>query len=67
LNPKLLQDEVYEDILEGLVSVLASNTNFDETKEDVIAILYPWIFKMTEFAKLLEKKVTLNEILIDLI
>jgi len=57
LKDKLLQDDVYEDILEGLVNVLAANPNLEETKEDIIAIFYPWIFRMTEFAKLIEKKV----------
>lgn len=57
LKDKLLQDDVYEEILEGLVNVLVANTNLDETKEDMIEIFYPWIYRMTEFSKLIEKKV----------
>ena len=60
MKDKLLTDEVYEDILEGLVYVLASNTNFEETQSDMITIYYPWIFKVTEMAKLVENKVKLK-------
>jgi len=57
LKDKLLSDEIYENILEGFVYVLASNTNFEETKADLVAIYYPWIFQMTEARKLIEAKV----------
>ena len=60
MKDKLLTDEVYEDILEGLVYVLASNTIFEETQTDMITIYYPLIFKMTEMAKLVENKVSLK-------
>ena len=57
LKEKLLSDDIYENILEGFVYVLASNTNFEETKSDLVSIYYPWILQMTEARKLIEAKV----------
>ena len=57
LKDKLLSDDIYENILEGFVFVLASNTNFEETKSDLVAIYYPWIIQMTEAKNLIEAKV----------
>lgn len=52
----MLTDSVYEDILEGLVIVLASNDDFEKTKADLVRIYYPWILRMTETRKLVEEK-----------
>jgi hypothetical protein len=36
---------------------LTSNTNFEETKSDLVAMYYPWILQMTEARKLIESSV----------